>query len=132
MTMIGDGMAVAVGQEAVEADVRSRPHDAFDHSGKKPMAPAGFHYFPTSIRPYVEELVSEDKEFFREYMRTKGLLAKSEISAARLDHDGDAVVVAIDKPVEWHHSDFDVDLCSLVMSLRQSSVKNLKAIEWAG
>jgi hypothetical protein len=34
------------------------------------------------------------------------------------DHDEDAGVVAVDEPVEGHHSDFDVDLCSL-MSLRQ-------------
>ena len=26
--------------------------------------------------------------------------------------------MAIAEPVKWHHSDFDVDLCSLVMSLR--------------
>src|SRR5262249_14417268 len=56
MTMIEDGMAAAVGQEAVAQleDVRGRPHYAFDRSGKKPMAPTGYRYFPTS--PYVEEL----------------------------------------------------------------------------
>jgi len=48
-------------QEAVAQlkDVRSRKYDAFDRSGKKPMAPTGFHYFPTSIQPYVEELVPD-------------------------------------------------------------------------
>ena len=39
--------------------------------------------------------------------------------SSRLDDDEDAVVVAIDEPVKWHHSDFGVDLCSLAMSLRQ-------------
>ena len=29
---------------------------AFDRTGKKPIAPLGYHYFPVSIRPYVEEL----------------------------------------------------------------------------
>jgi hypothetical protein len=58
ITTIEDAMAAAIGQEAVaqlEAARTARP-GSFDHSGKKPMAPAGFHYFPTSIRPYVEEL----------------------------------------------------------------------------
>jgi hypothetical protein len=56
--LIKDGMAAAVGQKAVAQleDVRKARHDAFDRSGKKPMAPIGFHYFPTSIQPYVEEL----------------------------------------------------------------------------
>jgi hypothetical protein len=42
-----------------------------------------------------------------------------------LDHNKDAVVVAVDEPVEWHHSDFDVVTCvrsftnSHRMSLRQ-------------
>jgi hypothetical protein len=63
MTAIEDGVAAAIGQEAVAQlkDVRSRKYDAFDRSGKKPMAPIGFHYFPTSIRPYVEELVPDKK-----------------------------------------------------------------------
>jgi hypothetical protein len=62
ITVIEDAMAAAVGQEAVaqlEA-ARNASHNAFDRSGKKPMAPAGFRYFPTSIRPYVEEL-KQDK-----------------------------------------------------------------------
>jgi hypothetical protein len=61
MTVIEDGVAAAIGQEAVAQlkDVRSRKYDAFDRSGKKPMAPVGYHYFPTSIRPYVEELVQD-------------------------------------------------------------------------
>jgi len=61
MTVIEDGVAAAIGKEAVAQlqDVRSRKYDAFDHSGKKPMAPVGYHYFPTSIRPYVDELVPD-------------------------------------------------------------------------
>ena len=34
--------------------------------------------------------------------------------SSRLDDNDDAVVVAVAEPVEGHHSDFDVDLCSLV------------------
>jgi hypothetical protein len=81
LKVIEDAMAAAIGQEAIEQleTARSAPHDAFDRSGKKPVASAGYHYFPTSIRPYVEELVPRDKELFPEYMRTKGLLAKSEM-----------------------------------------------------
>jgi hypothetical protein len=61
MTVIEDGVAAAIGQEAVAQlkDVRSRKYDAFDRSGKKPMAPIGYHYFPTSIQPYVDEVVSD-------------------------------------------------------------------------
>jgi hypothetical protein len=61
VTVIEDGVAAAIGQEAVAQlkDVRSRKYDAFDRSGKKPMAPIGYHYFPTSIRPYVEELAPD-------------------------------------------------------------------------
>ena len=32
----------------------------------------------------------------------------------RLDDDRDLIVVAVAEPIEWHNSDFDVDLCSLV------------------
>jgi len=74
--VIEDAMAAAIGKEAVAQleDVRSRKYDTFDRSGKKPVAPIGYHYFPTSIRPYVEELVPDDKDLFREFMRKKGLL----------------------------------------------------------
>jgi hypothetical protein len=61
--MIEDAMAAAVGQEAVKQleEVRSRLDDAFDHTGKKPMAPVGYHYWstPNSKRPYDEELVPD-------------------------------------------------------------------------
>jgi hypothetical protein len=63
ITTIEDAMAAAIGKEAVaqlEA-ARNAPGDAFDRSGKKLMAPSGFHYFPTSIRPYVEELTSDKR-----------------------------------------------------------------------
>jgi hypothetical protein len=55
--LIENGMVAAIGKEAIEQleHTRSRDCDAFDRSGKKPMAPIGYHYFPTSIRPYVEE-----------------------------------------------------------------------------
>lgn len=55
--LIENGVAAAIGKEAIEQleHTRSRDHGAFDRSGKKPMAPIGYHYFPTSIRPYVEE-----------------------------------------------------------------------------
>src|SRR5262249_26336298 len=76
MTMIEDGMAAAIGQEAVAQlkDVRSRPPGAFDRSGKKPMAPVGYHYFP--FPPCIDELVPDDKELFREFRRNKGLLSE--------------------------------------------------------
>lgn len=55
--LIKNGMAAAIGKEAIEQleHTRSRDCDAFDRSGEKPMAPIGYHYFPTSIRPYIEE-----------------------------------------------------------------------------
>jgi hypothetical protein len=63
LQMIEDAMAAAVGQEAVKQleEVRSRPDDAFDHTGLKPMAPVGYHYWstPNSKRPYDEELVPD-------------------------------------------------------------------------
>jgi hypothetical protein len=75
---IEDGVAAAIGKEAVAQleDIRSRKYDAFDRSGRKTMAPIGYHYFPTSIRPYVEEVVPDDKELWREFMRKKGLLSE--------------------------------------------------------
>jgi hypothetical protein len=55
--LIENGMAAAIGEGAIEQleHTRSRDYDAFDRSGKKPIAPIGYRYFPTSIRPYVEE-----------------------------------------------------------------------------
>jgi len=49
ITMIEDGMAAAVGQEAVAqlGDARRRPHDAFDRNADG--SPIGYRYFPTSI-----------------------------------------------------------------------------------
>ena len=32
----------------------------------------------------------------------------------RFNDDRELIVVAVAEPVEWHNSDFDVDLCSLV------------------
>jgi hypothetical protein len=42
--------------------VRGSPLDFFDRSGKKPMAPIGYRYRLTSLRPYVEELVVGEPE----------------------------------------------------------------------
>jgi hypothetical protein len=55
---IEDGFAAAIGKEAtVELQrVRTAEHGSFDRSGRKPMAPEGFSYFPVSLNPYVEEL----------------------------------------------------------------------------
>jgi hypothetical protein len=56
---IEDAFAAAIGKEAIRAlqYVREREHNAFDRSGKKPIAPTGYHYFPVSLRPYREELM---------------------------------------------------------------------------
>jgi hypothetical protein len=57
ITMVEDGMAAAVGQEAIAQleDARRRPHDAFDC--KADGSPIGYCSFPTSIQPFVEKLV---------------------------------------------------------------------------
>ncbi len=54
---IQNAFAAAVGPEGIEElrQVRERESDAFDRSGTQPMAPAGHHYFPVSINPYVEK-----------------------------------------------------------------------------
>jgi hypothetical protein len=56
---IEDAFAAAIGKEAIKElqYVREREHDAFDRSGKKPIAPTEYHYFPVSLRPYDEELM---------------------------------------------------------------------------
>jgi len=55
--IIQNAFAAAISAEAIEElrYIRSRDYDAFDRTGRKPMAPTGHHYFPTSIRPYIEE-----------------------------------------------------------------------------
>lgn len=55
--LIQDAFAAAVGADAVEElrGVRSREPNAFDRTGKRPMAPVGNRYFPVSINPYIEE-----------------------------------------------------------------------------
>lgn len=55
--VIQNAFAAAIGPEAVEVlrEIRSRDADAFDRSGRRPMAPMGYHYFPVSISPYAEE-----------------------------------------------------------------------------
>jgi hypothetical protein len=55
---IEDAFATAIGDEAIQLlrRVRAVNHNAFDRSGKKPMAPDGFYYSPISFSPYVEEL----------------------------------------------------------------------------
>lgn len=54
---IQNAFAAAIGAEAMEElrEVRRRDADAFDRSGRGPMAPMGHHYFPVSICPYIEE-----------------------------------------------------------------------------
>jgi hypothetical protein len=55
---IEDGFAAAMGEEAIKelAQVRVAEHGSFDRSGRKPIAPEGFRYFPVSYHPYNEEL----------------------------------------------------------------------------
>lgn len=63
---IQDAFAAAIGREAVEElhNIRSRDADAFDRSGKCPVAPIGHHYSPVSINPYIEEC--QPKSGYRE------------------------------------------------------------------
>jgi hypothetical protein len=58
---IEDGFAAAIGNEAMEElqRVREAPHDAFDRSGRKPMASIGHRYVMVSLRPFNEELKPE-------------------------------------------------------------------------
>ena len=55
---IEDAFAAAIGNEAIEElkRVREAPHDAFDRSGRKPMASIGYGYVPVSLHPYDEDL----------------------------------------------------------------------------
>ena len=55
---IEDAFASAIGKEATEEleRVRAAETGSFDRSGRKPMAPDGFHYSPVSLNPYDEEL----------------------------------------------------------------------------
>ena len=55
---IEDRFAAALGREAMSElrSVRDREAQAFDRTGQKKIAPVGFHYFPVSINPYIEEL----------------------------------------------------------------------------
>jgi hypothetical protein len=55
---IEDAFAAAIGDEATHSlrRVRAANHNAFDRSGKKPMAPDGYYYSPVTFNPYVEEL----------------------------------------------------------------------------
>ena len=58
---IENAFAAAIGEDAIEhlEIVRSRSYDAFDRSGRKPIAPFGFHYSMASIHPYRQELVKD-------------------------------------------------------------------------
>lgn len=55
--LIQNAFAVAIGADAIEElrDVRNRDVDAFDRTGKRPMAPMGHRYLPISLSPYIEE-----------------------------------------------------------------------------
>ena len=57
--LIQNAFAASIGEEAIQElqNVRNRNYDAFDRSGRRPMAPVGHRYFPTSISPYIEELM---------------------------------------------------------------------------
>ncbi len=59
---IENAFAAQIGQEAITilTEVRLRRYDAFDRAGKN-LAPDGFHYFPTSFRPYMDSLVPDNK-----------------------------------------------------------------------
>ena len=54
---IQDTFASLIGPQAVEelCLIRNQDTDAFDRTGKRVVAPAGHHYFPVSINPYIEE-----------------------------------------------------------------------------
>lgn len=55
--LIQNAFAAAIGADAIEQllEIRSRDADAFERSGRRPIAPIGHHYFPVSINPYIEE-----------------------------------------------------------------------------
>jgi len=55
--LIQNAFAAAIGADAIDQllEIRSRDADAFDRSGRRPIAPIGHHYFPVSINPYIEE-----------------------------------------------------------------------------
>ena len=55
--LIQNAFAAAIGADAIEElrDVRNRDVNAFDRTGKRPLAPMGHHYFPISLSPYYEE-----------------------------------------------------------------------------
>jgi hypothetical protein len=56
--LIQHAFATAIGTEAMEElrEVRGKSPNAFDRSGRRPMAPEGHYYFPVSISPYKEEV----------------------------------------------------------------------------
>ena len=56
--MIENGVASAIGKEALEQleKARGAEYDAFDRTGREPIAPLGYRYFPISINPYIEEI----------------------------------------------------------------------------
>ncbi len=58
--MIEDGFATAIGKEAIEElrQIRQKSYDVFDRPGRD-IAPAGYYYFPASLRPYTEKLMPD-------------------------------------------------------------------------
>jgi hypothetical protein len=58
---IEDDFAAAVGRDAIDelTRVREAPYNSFDRSGRKPIAPTGFHYSLVSVHPYNEELTPD-------------------------------------------------------------------------
>ncbi len=58
---IENAIAHLVGNEAttILQTVRGRSYNAFDRSGREPIAPIGYHYSMRSVDPYLEELVPD-------------------------------------------------------------------------
>lgn len=62
--LIQHAFALAIGAEAMEElrEVRGKSPNAFDRSGRRPMAPDGHYYFPVSISPYKEECLPKPSD----------------------------------------------------------------------
>jgi hypothetical protein len=54
---IQNAFALAIGEDSLKElqEVRGRDANAFDRSGRKPIAPEGYFYSPISLTPYEEE-----------------------------------------------------------------------------
>ena len=78
LKIIENAFAAAIGMDAIQQleGVRNSSYNAFDQTGKKPIAPAGYHYSAVSINPYVEELckdiTNEEKHRVKALMEEDG------------------------------------------------------------